>query len=80
MSLPRTLVVVIEYDPVQKRVMIRGVWRDDDTLDLPPPLAIQNQQNHIRVFENTDMKQGVGFTGLVPETTRVVRVRYTDDE
>jgi hypothetical protein len=64
MNMPRVLIVVLEYSPAQQRVMVRGVWPDG--AKLPAPLASENTQNTVRVFEGVNMKAHVGFAGLVP--------------
>jgi hypothetical protein len=62
--MPTILKVVIEYSPTQQRVMVRGVFPHDTPT--PEPLAPENQQNIVRVFEGVDMGPNVGFAGLVP--------------
>ena len=65
-DIPRILIVVLEYSPAQQRVMVRGVWPKGAAL--PDPLAPENKQNRVSVFEGVDMKANVGFAGLVPST------------
>lgn len=59
-----TLTVLIEYDPLQKRVIVRGAGNQ---LRILPKLRPQNQQNYVEVFPDTDMGDHVGFTGLIPD-------------
>lgn len=63
-DIPRILIIVLEYAPAHQRVMVRGVWPEG--APLPPPLAPENTQNKVKVFEAVDMKAHVGFAGLVP--------------
>lgn len=63
-----TKIVLLEYIPTEKRVVVRGVWRDGKQQKLAP-IFEGNPQNYVRVFEGFDnMCNGVGFTGLVAET------------
>ncbi len=60
--------VVIEYSPTQRRVMVRGVFRDGQLM--PAPLETENKQNRVRVLVGHDMGAAPGFAGLVPEDTQ----------
>lgn len=65
MDQPEILTVVIEYSPTQRRVMVRGVFRDGQPM--PAPLETENRQNRVRVFVGMNMGAAPGFAGLVPE-------------
>ncbi len=60
--------VVIEYSPTQRRVMVRGVFRDGQ--QMPPLLATENKQNRVRVLVGMDMGAAPGFVGLIPENAQ----------
>lgn len=62
MSQPEIVIVVIEYSPSQRRVMVRGAFRQG--APLPAPLAPENQQNRVRVFLDADMGSAPGFAAL----------------
>lgn len=65
-TIPRVLTVLIEYSPTQQRIMVRGAWEQGKGPANIAPLAPENTQNFVKVFEGVDMKSNVGFAGLVP--------------
>ncbi len=60
--------VVIEYSPTQRRVMVRGVFRDGQPM--PAPLVAENKQNRVQVFVGMNMGSAPGFMGLIPENAQ----------
>lgn len=58
------LIVLLEYSPIQSRVIVRGVWQTEQYTPVVP-LHPDNIQNSVQVFLNFDMRSGSGFTGLV---------------
>ena len=65
-STPQIMRVLIEWRPSKKRVTVRGCWPDADYRRLPL-LEPDNIQHDVQVFEGVDMKNHVGFEGLVSE-------------
>lgn len=60
------LKVVLDYMPEEKRVVVRGVYKQID-MDIPPKRKDSHERNIVNVFEGVDMyPPGHGFTGLVP--------------
>lgn len=57
--------ICVEYSPIEKRVMVRGVFNDKYLC--PKPLHPDNKQNIVSCFADTDMGKHVGFAGLIPE-------------
>jgi hypothetical protein len=59
------IVIVLEYDPEQEKVVTRGAFLNTEKLNIPL-IKGGNKQSHIEVFFNIPAK-GVGFSGLVPK-------------
>jgi hypothetical protein len=65
MQPPEVITVVIEYSPTQKRVMVRGVFRQGDPL--PTLIDPENYQNCVKCYAGMDMGRHVGFSNLAAE-------------
>jgi hypothetical protein len=55
---------VLEYSPLLKKVFIRAVLKQGETL---PKLDSDNLQNHVQVFLGADHGYGVGISPLIVE-------------
>lgn len=59
-TIPQVITVLLEYNPEQKRVFVRRAG--SRPLGRLEPLAADNMQNYVQVFDGVDMKWHVGFT------------------
>jgi hypothetical protein len=64
-SIGSVVKIVIEFCPLQKRVIVRGVFFEDSPK--VPLLEQGNIQNHIKCFFDVPLSTKVGFAGLSVE-------------